>query len=106
MWGAFANDVLAGFVLISPLLPNKTVEVFSLFVDASARRSGIGSLLMQQAEEEARRLTATGIHLSTTLENAAAIDFYLHSGYQVAQLADSVVLGEAHSGIHFAKRLA
>jgi ribosomal protein S18 acetylase RimI-like enzyme len=106
MWGAFVNGILAGFVLISPLLPNRTVEVFSLFVDAATRRNGIGSLLMQQAEEHARKLSAEGIHLSTMLENAAAIDFYLHSGYQVAQLADGTVLGEGHSGIRFAKRLA
>jgi ribosomal protein S18 acetylase RimI-like enzyme len=106
MWGAYVDAVLAGFVLLSPLLPNRTIEVFSLFVDAAARRNGIGSLLMQRAEEHARKLSADGIHLSTMLENAAAIDFYLHSGYQVAQLADGTVLGVGHSGIRFAKRLA
>lgn len=106
IWGAYADAVLVGFILISPLLPNKTVEVYSLFVDASRRRAGIGSLLMGRAEEEARRLSAVAVHLTTTLDNAAAIDFYLASGYQVAELADCAIVGDQQPEIRLAKRLS
>jgi GNAT superfamily N-acetyltransferase len=106
IWGAYADAVLAAFVLHGPLLPNKTVEVYSLFVDASRRRAGIGSLLMGRAEEEARRLSAVALHLTTTLDNAAAIDFYLASGYQVAQLADCAIVGDQQPEIRLAKRLS
>ena len=106
IWGAHADAVLAGFILISPLLPNETVEVYSLFVDASRRRAGIGSLLLRLAEEEARKLAAVAVHLTTTLDNAVAIDFYLHNGYHVVQLADCDSVRDQQPEVRLAKRLS
>ena len=105
MWGAYANAALAGFILTSPLLSDKTVEVYSLFVDGSRRRTGVGSALLHLAEQDARGISAVALHLTTTLTNAVAIDFYLCNGYQVVQLTDRGVVRDQHPEIRLAKRL-
>jgi ribosomal protein S18 acetylase RimI-like enzyme len=106
IWGVYTDAVLAGFVLISPLLPNNTIEVYSLFVDASHRRAGIGSVLLRIAEHEARKLSAVAVHLTTTLDNVVAIDFYLRHGYQMVQLSDCAVVQDKQPEIRLTKRLS
>lgn len=104
-FGCYVGEELAGVVLLSPLLMDGTLELFSIFVGAGHRRRGIGSMLLRQAEIEAATQRASTLHLTTTLENANAIDFYLHRGYRLVQLADRVVVPNQDAEVRFAKRI-
>jgi|SRR5581483_3043972 len=58
-------------------------HIITIDVLAGARRSGLGSTLMQAAEQ---RLTAAGakrVYLETAMDNAAALAFYKRHGYSV-----------------------
>jgi [ribosomal protein S18]-alanine N-acetyltransferase len=58
-------------------------HIITIDVVASARRSGVGSLLLQAAED---RLRATGSHagsLETAVDNVSALSFYKRHGYSV-----------------------
>lgn len=88
-WGAYLNHKLVGFALISWLLPDDTVELFSLFVDHAHHRGGIGSALLAKAEEETARINGVAVYLSTTLKNAAAVDFFRANGYRFIGIQDT-----------------
>lgn len=105
LFGGFVDGGLVGFVLISPLLSDNTIELLSIFVDADRRRAGIGSLLLGEAEERAAAKSASALHLTTVLANAAAVDFYLHHGYRPVQLTDRTVVPSQEPEIRFAKSL-
>lgn len=47
------------------------------------RRAGLGTALMQQAQERLKQLQARRVRLETAVENAAAIAFYQRLGYQI-----------------------
>jgi ribosomal protein S18 acetylase RimI-like enzyme len=103
--GCYAGQSLAGFALISPLLSDGTIELFSIYVDAAQRRRGVGSLLLGNAEDEAAARSARVLHLTIRFENAAAIDFYLHRGYRLAQLTDRATVPDKHPEIRLAKTI-
>jgi len=58
-------------------------HIITIDVSPSTRRSGVGSLLLQSAEE---RLLAAGSHavnLETAVDNISALAFYKRHGYSV-----------------------
>lgn len=58
-------------------------HIITIDVRASARRAGVGSLLLRAAEE---RLQAAGSHavgLETAVDNISALSFYKRHGYSV-----------------------
>jgi ribosomal-protein-alanine N-acetyltransferase len=61
---------------------NRYAYIVTIDVAPSARHQGIGAKLLQQAEEQA---AASGLHsigLHVAVDNAAAIAFYQHQGYE------------------------
>jgi len=61
----------------------KTGHIITIDVIAEARRAGVGSALLDAAEEQLLREGAVVVALETPVDNAAAIRFYKQKGYFV-----------------------
>ena len=105
-YGAHLAEKLVGFVLVSWRLSDGTVELYSIFVDRAHRRQGIGSALVAKAEERAAELRAHTVHMSTTMANAAAVDFYRARGYRLIGVYDTTKVKDKGAEISLAKELA
>lgn len=58
------------------------LDVFNLYVDIEHRGKGIGRVLLDFAEEYARKKKLHGVKLETSKDNKEAQRFYLKCGYQ------------------------
>ncbi|MBZ5722982.1 MAG: GNAT family N-acetyltransferase [Acidobacteriia bacterium] len=56
-------------------------HIITIDVVASARRSGIGSKLLEAAEERLRAANCRSVSLETAVDNQAAMAFYKRHGY-------------------------
>ena len=77
----------AGFMLMLDSLPDEVTgddQAFVVYmaVERDARRAGIGSALLERAEDEARKRGAPYVALMVTEENAAARALYERAGYR------------------------
>ncbi len=61
----------------------KTGHIITIDVVAEARRTGLGSALLQAAEEHLLRAGSAVVALETPVNNDAAIRFYKQQGYFV-----------------------
>jgi len=61
----------------------KTGHIVTIDVDPSARRSGVGSLLLRNAEDRIRASGCRAVGLETAVDNATALAFYKRHGYNV-----------------------
>jgi ribosomal-protein-alanine N-acetyltransferase len=80
--GEAAGTKVAGFIVTHM---GRTGHIITIDVVASARRSGVGSQLLQAAED---RLCAEGsraVGLETAVDNLAALAFYKRHGYSVIE---------------------
>ena len=76
------DGAVAGFLVVTRER-DQVGHIITIDTIASARRSGLGTLLMNEAE---RRLAAAGctvVALEVAVNNAAAIGFYKRLGYSV-----------------------
>lgn len=62
-----------------------TGHVITIDVIAAARRSGVGSLLLQAAEDRLRAAGSRAVGLETAVDNLAALSFYKRHGYNVVR---------------------
>ena len=62
---------------------HRTGHIITIDVLPETRRSGIGSSLLQAAEDRLRQAGATVVELETAVDNAAAIQFYKRKDYFV-----------------------
>lgn len=60
-------------------------HIITIDVIASARRSGVGSLLLRGAENRLRKSGSKTVDLETAVDNAPAIAFYKRHGYNVVR---------------------
>jgi len=60
-----------------------TAHVITIDVAPGARRSGVGSLLLQGAEDRMRAAGCRAVGLETAVDNTAALSFYKRHGYDV-----------------------
>ena len=60
-----------------------TGHVITIDVISTARRAGVGSLLLQAAEDRLRVEGARAVGLETAVDNLAALAFYKRHGYSV-----------------------
>lgn len=60
-----------------------TGHVITIDVMKAERRSGVGSLLLQAAEERLRLAGCDAVGLETAVDNLAALNFYKRHGYNV-----------------------
>ena len=78
---AILDSGILGFVIAE--IRRKTGHIITIDVVAKARRAGVGSALLDAAEEQLLRASATAVALETPVNNDAAIRFYKKKGYFV-----------------------
>jgi ribosomal-protein-alanine N-acetyltransferase len=71
---------VAGFIVA---YAGPTAHIITIDVVAPARRSGVGSLLLQAAEERLQAAGSKAVGLETAVDNVAALSFYKRHGYSV-----------------------
>jgi ribosomal-protein-alanine N-acetyltransferase len=58
-------------------------HIITIDVIASARRSGVGSLLLRAAEDRLRQARCKSVELETAVDNISALSFYKRHAYNV-----------------------
>lgn len=76
-----ADDAIAGFAIAQPY--KKHGRILTLDVLPEARRSGLGSTLLQECEARLRQRGCTEIYLETAVDNEAALKLYHKLGYRI-----------------------
>lgn len=79
-WVAEESDAVTGF-LIAHREPRKILHIVTIDVLQAWRRRGVGSLLMEAAEQWARNHHLRMVGLETAQDNLAAQKFYAGRGY-------------------------
>jgi ribosomal-protein-alanine N-acetyltransferase len=74
------EEKIVGFIVAYGGL---TGHIITIDVIAAVRREGVGSLLLQAAEERLRDAGSRAVGLETAVDNASAIAFYKRHGYSV-----------------------
>lgn len=74
---------IAGFIVAE--VERGAGHIITIDVMASARRHGIGSLLLGSAEERLRAAGCRLVELETAVDNASALSFYKRQGYTVVE---------------------
>jgi [ribosomal protein S18]-alanine N-acetyltransferase len=77
-----AGSRIAGFIVTHT---GRTGHIITIDVVASARRSGVGSRLLQAAEDRLRAGGSLAVGLETAVDNLAALTFYKRHGYRVIE---------------------
>jgi ribosomal-protein-alanine N-acetyltransferase len=72
----------AGFIVVHG---GPAGHVITIDVVAAARRLGVGSLLLQAAEDRLRAAGSRAVSLETAVDNLAALAFYKRHGYSVVR---------------------
>jgi len=79
-WIAQKGDAILGFV-IADVPEAQTAHIITVDVLEDWRRSGVGTALMNAAEEWAGKKGAMAVYLETAEDNLTAQKFYLARGY-------------------------
>lgn len=94
---------VAGFVL-GHVKRGHVGHIVTLDVDASARRSGLGSTLMQSIEERFRAAHCDAMLLEVAVNNEPALAFYKKHGFNVLKTLRRYYPGEL-DGLLMGKKL-
>lgn len=81
---ARAKWSIAGFI-VAQVLRGKLSHVVTIDVLPEARRTGLGTRLMEEAEARLRQAGCDTTVLETAVDNLAAIKFYKRLGYHVVK---------------------
>lgn len=76
------HDGLGGFLVAQG---GVTGHIITIDVLKSARRAGVGSLLLRSAEERLAAAGSKAVGLETAVDNLAALAFYKRLGYSVVR---------------------
>jgi GNAT superfamily N-acetyltransferase len=96
-WVVIQNDGLVGTFGLERAAPD-AMELRRMYVDAAARRNGIGRRMLQYAEDECRRRNIARLELSTTEIQSAALALYKNAGYQLLREDIAEITGVRLSG--------
>ncbi|MGA8761835.1 MAG: N-acetyltransferase, partial [Candidatus Sulfotelmatobacter sp.] len=77
-----AAESIAGFI-VAESGSHGSGHVVTIDVIATARRSGVGSLLLRAAEDRLRAARCRDVALETAVDNISALSFYKRHGYSV-----------------------
>ena len=79
--------------IVGQTVRGKLGHVVTIDVLPEARRTGIGTRLMSEAEERLRQRGCEAIVLETAVDNSSAIQFYKRLGYSVVRTIPRYYLG-------------
>lgn len=79
-----ASAGIAGFI-VAEAGPRARGHIITIDVMASARRFGVGSLLLRAAEDRLVAASCRAVELETAVDNLSALAFYKRHGYSVIQ---------------------
>lgn len=81
------NDADAEHEIMGFLVAHSGVKGHIITIDVveAGRRTGVGSQMLQAAEERLRRSGARAVTLETAVDNLAALAFYKRHGYEVVR---------------------
>ncbi|HET9741418.1 MAG TPA: N-acetyltransferase [Terriglobales bacterium] len=100
---AWRETQVAGFVL-GHVKRGHVGHIVTLDVDASARRSGLGSTLMQSIEDRFRAAQCDAVLLEVAVNNESALAFYKKHGFGVLKTLRRYYPGEL-DGLLMGKKL-
>lgn len=61
-------------------------HIITIDVSPEARKHGVGSALLDAAEEQLRLWNCRQVHLETAVDNGTALTFYKRHGYSVTKV--------------------
>jgi putative acetyltransferase len=108
-WIAERNGELVGMFGLEPF-DQHAFELRRMYVNPTARRSGIAAAMLRFAEAECRRCGIQRIELSTSALQPAAVALYRSAGYRlirevVIEQASNKTIGGGIRRYHFDKQL-
>lgn len=85
LWLAIADAAIAGALLVGPydLDGGPCAAVYGIKVDVPFRRQGIGSMLMQKADDFAQSAGLDRLFLETKPDNVPALALFRKCGYKI-----------------------
>ncbi|NLI40858.1 MAG: GNAT family N-acetyltransferase [Caldisericales bacterium] len=81
--GAYADGEIVGMAIAENLDWNRSLFIWEFHVKEGHRRQGIGALMMNELEKEARQANLRIMVCEAQNTNADAIDFYKYCGYSI-----------------------
>jgi [ribosomal protein S18]-alanine N-acetyltransferase len=78
-----AADSSVGGFIVAEADNRGSGHIITIDVVNAARRSGVGSLLLQAAEDRLRAACSRSVELETAVDNLSALSFYKRHGYGV-----------------------
>ena len=82
---ASADGSVGGFI-VAEADNRGSGHIITIDVVKAARRSGVGSLLLQAAEDRLRAARCRSVELETAVDNVSALSFYKRHGYSVIKI--------------------
>jgi len=79
--GVATFDSTVGGFIVAEADRRGSSHIITIDVLKNARRSGVGSLLLQAAEERLRAARSRSVELETAVDNLTALSFYKRHGY-------------------------
>jgi [ribosomal protein S18]-alanine N-acetyltransferase len=76
------TDKTIGYAVVLTRRGSRRARLYSIAVSPGAAGRGIGSRLLSEAEDVARRRGATRLHLEVRPDNSKAISLYERAGYR------------------------
>ena len=76
------QEQIQGFIVATT---GPTGHIITIDVGPASRRSGVGSLLLQGAEERLRAGGCRAVGLEAAVDNISALSFYKRHGYAVVR---------------------
>ena len=96
-------DSIVGFV-VGQLLNRGIGHIITIDIRPAAQRLGVGTALLEAAEEQIRTGGGHSIFLEVAVDNEGAIRFYKKRGYSTVRTLPRYYMGEV-DGLLMAKRL-
>jgi len=106
-FGAFEEVNLVGFAVLAHKFRGKEknqLQVDLMYVSTKHRRQGIGTRLLDEISQEARRRGALSLYISST-ETESAVNFYRNNGGELTDEMDDELFKREPQDIHMIKKL-
>jgi ribosomal-protein-alanine N-acetyltransferase len=82
-WVATLNDAILGYYILLFRKNSCIARLYSIAVAPEYRGKGVGSAMLQHAENRARKKGCKKMHLEVKDTNTAALNMYIKHGYTI-----------------------